>query len=118
MNSCNLVGTIEGEVQVFGTEDKPGASFGMNLRIPSGVTKSLIKITCSSSAAEFVIKHCHADDLVSVVGHIWIDDFGGISVRATRIDALKLEPSTFVKLRKNEVRSLQRKQSSAVFDRP
>lgn len=117
MNSCNLVGTIEGEIQIFGTEDKPGASFGMNLRIPSGNTKSLIKITCSNSAAEFVVKHCQSGDLVSVVGLLWIDDFGGISVRATRIDALKLEPSFFVKLRKNEVRSLQRKQS-AVFDRP
>lgn len=117
MNSCNLVGTIEGEIQVFGTEDKPGASFGMNLRIPSGVTKSLIKITCSNSAAEFVTKHCQTGDLVSVVGVIWIDDFNVISVRATRIDALKLEISSFVKLRKNEVRSLSRKQNPA-FDRP
>ena len=117
MNSCNLVGTIEGEIQFFGTEDKPVSSFGMSLRCGSKVTKSLIKITCNASAAEFVTKHCQAGDLVSVVGLLWIDDYGGVSVRATRIDALKLEPNFFAKLRKNEVRSLHRKQSP-VFDRP
>jgi hypothetical protein len=117
MNSCNLVGTIEGGIQVFGTEDKPGASFGMSLRIPSGATKALIKVTCSNSGAEFAIKHCHTGDLISVVGLIWIDEFGGISVRATRIDALKLEPSTFINLRKKELNNAQRKQSP-VFDRP
>jgi len=117
MNSCNLVGTVEGEVQLCGSEDKPTALFGMSLRCGSKVTKSLIKITCNSSAAEFVAKHCQPGDLVSVIGLLWIDDYGGISVRATRIDALKLEPSFFSKLHKKEARSLHRKQS-AVFDRP
>lgn len=117
MNSCNLVGTIEGDIQFFGSENKSTAWFGMSLRCGSKVTKSLIKITCNSSAAEFVSKHCQSGDLISVVGLLWIDDYGGISVRATRIDALKLEPSFFAKLEKKEVRTLQRKQN-AVFERP
>ena len=117
MNSCNLVGNIETEIQPFGKEGNPSVSFGMSLRFASGITKSLIKITCSNSAAEFVAKHCQTGDLVAVVGLIWIDDFGGISVRATRIDSLKFEPSTFANLRKKEVMNLQKKQNP-VFDRP
>ncbi len=116
MNSCNLVGTIEGDIQFFGTENKSTAWFGMSLRCGSKATKSLIKITCNSSVAELVSKHCQSGDLVSVVGLLWIDDYGGVSVRATRVDVLKLEPSFFAKLEKKTNQSLAKK-TNPVFER-